>query len=147
MNEHNETTFDEALLSGYLDGELTQADRQRVRLHLEDDAEARSLVEEMAEIREVARSGDWVEPSDEQWNEAPRSSTSRFLRGTGWLLLGAWLAVVAVAVLWGLIFGPESWGEKALALAVVGGPLALFISVLIDRLKVMQHDRYRSVEK
>ena len=30
--------FDEALISGYLDGELTQGDAQRVRVHLEDCA-------------------------------------------------------------------------------------------------------------
>ena len=40
----NET---EPLLSGYLDGELTQGDRQRVELILEDCAECARVFDEM----------------------------------------------------------------------------------------------------
>ena len=39
------------MLSGYLDGELTQGDRQRVQLHLESCAKCRTAFDEMAELR------------------------------------------------------------------------------------------------
>ena len=45
--------FDEALISGYLDRELTQGEAQRVRLHLEDCAECRSLADEITRLREA----------------------------------------------------------------------------------------------
>jgi len=147
MSNHHETVFDEALLSGYVDGELTQADRQRVRLRLEEDPEARQQVDEMREIREAARSVGWMSPSDEEWNEAPRSAPSRVFRGAGWLIVCGWLVTVAFLVLKGFVLGPETLGEKLLALAVVGGPLALFLSVLIDRIKVLPNDRYTGVKK
>ena len=42
--------FDEALLSGYLDSELTQGDEQRVRLHLEGCAACKSEIEELRKL-------------------------------------------------------------------------------------------------
>ena len=45
MPEHCGRTFDDALLSGYLDHALTQADEQRVRIHLEDCATCRMQME------------------------------------------------------------------------------------------------------
>jgi len=147
MSQHHDIGFDESLLSGYLDGELTQADEQRVRLHLEEDAEDREMVLEMERIRQAARSTELPVPGDEEWNEAPRSAGSRWLRSTGWLLLVGWAVVLAGLAVWGLIVGPDEWWQKLLAIAVVGGPVLLFLSVLIDRLEVMKHDRYRGVEK
>ena len=41
------------MLSAYLDCELTQADRQRVRLHLEECAECRSAFEEMKALKRL----------------------------------------------------------------------------------------------
>ena len=139
--------FDESLLSGYLVGELTQADQQRVRLHLEDDGEARELVAEMRRIRDAARTTELAVPGDEEWSETPRTTGSRWFRRSGWVLLIGWGIVLAGLVLWGIVVGPDAWWQKVLAFAVVGGPVLLFLSVLLDRLKVMKHDRYRSVEK
>lgn len=147
MTEHYETQFDEAMLSGYLDGELTQADRQRVRLHLEDDPTARSLVAELRRIREAARTTDLVTPRDEEWQEAPRTEGSRWFRQTGWILVIGWAIVLVGLGLWGLFVGPNAWWEKLLATAVIAGPVLLFLSVLIDRVKVMKHDRYRRVKR
>ena len=42
----------EPLLSGYLDGELTQGDRQRVELILEDCAECVRVFKEMKKLRQ-----------------------------------------------------------------------------------------------
>jgi len=147
MSRHYDTGFDEALLSGYLDGELTQADRQRVRLHLEDDAAARELVDEMRRIREAARSTDLPAPLDEEWDESPRTAGSRWFRRSGWILVVGWAVVLVGLATWGLFAGPDSWWQKLLAGALVGGPVLLFLSVLTDRMQVMKHDRYRRVEK
>jgi anti-sigma factor RsiW len=147
MNEYRETPFDEALLSGYLDGELTQAEAQRVRLRLEEDAAARTLVDELGEIREAARSTRLPTPADDEWNEAPRSGVSRILRRSGWLLVILWVAALAGLVAWGVATGPENWLERAFTVGLIGGPALLLTSVFIDRIKVMKHDRYRRVKK
>ncbi len=113
MNEHRETTFDEALLSGYLDGELTQADAQRVRLRLEEDPAAKSLVDELEQIREAARSTRLPAPADEEWNETPRSGVSRILRRTGWILVIVWVGWLGGLALWGVATGPRDWFEQS----------------------------------
>jgi len=145
MTQQQDSGFEESLLSGYLDGELTQADNQRVRLRLEDDPEAHKTMIEMRRIREAARSTRLAVPADEEWNEAPRSVGSRWFRRSGWMLLCGWGIVLVGLAVWGLIVGPEEWWQKLLAVAVAGGPVLLFLSILTDRLKVMKHDRYRRV--
>lgn len=139
--------FAEELLSGYLDGALTQGDEQRVRLHLEDCSECRARVEEMSQLREVIMTTRFQTPADDQWDETPRSVASRFTRSAGWLLAGVWLVGVTGFVLWGVATGPQGWFEKSLVFGGLLGLALLFVSVLLDRLRVMPGDRYRGVEK
>ncbi len=147
MNEKCGRTFDEALLTGYLDGVLTQADDQRVRLHLEECADCRGLIDEMRETREATMTTRFELPADDQWNEAPRGLASRLSFGLGWTVLLIW----AVGLL-GLTVG-HIWSdgmpltEKLLLFGGLSGGALLFLSVLIDRLKTMRNDPYRRVEK
>jgi anti-sigma factor RsiW len=147
MNEHRVAAFDESLLSGYLDGELTQADAQRVRLRLESDSAARALFEELQRIRAAARSTRLPVPADEEWNEAPRSRGSRWLRGSGWLLIVALALVAGGLGAWALATGDQEWWQTLLAVGGVAGPVLLLSSALADRLKVAGSDRYRRVRK
>ncbi|MEZ5332443.1 MAG: zf-HC2 domain-containing protein [Thermoanaerobaculia bacterium] len=148
---HRETQtqppFDESLLSGYLDGELTQGEAQRVRVHLEDHPESRRLFEEMAAMRDAALSTRLPVPDDDQWDPAPRGPFSRLSRRMGWLLVLVWGAATAVLAVRGWWTADAPWTVKAVGVLVVGGPLLLLLSVLADRLKVMKTDRYRRVQK
>ncbi len=139
--------FDEVLLSGYLDGELTQGEEQRVRLRLEEDAEARSLLGELEQIRAAARSTELPAPSDAQWDEAPRDAASRWMRRTGWTAVLLIVAVLAGLAGWAWWTAPESPGMKLLAAGIVAGPLLLLGSVWRDRVRVGRTDRYRRVKK
>jgi len=139
--------FAEELLSGYLDGALTQGDEQRVRLHLEDCAECRARVEEMTQLREVIMTTRFQTPDDDQWDETPRGAASRLTRSAGWLLVAAWLACMTCFVLWEVATGPQGWFEKSLVFGGLLGLALLFVSVLLDRLRVMPGDRYRGVQK
>lgn len=142
---HSETPFDESLLSGYLDGELTQGEAQRVRVHLEDHPESRELLAQLAALRRVALSTELPVPDDDQWDARPRGAFSRFSRRSGWALVLVWLAVMAGLALWHWWTAPTAWWAKTLTAAIVGGPLLLLLSVLRDRLQVMKTDRYRRV--
>ena len=147
MNEKCGRTFDEALLTGHLDGALTQADDQRVRLHVEQCADCRRLIDEMRETREATMTTRFELPADDQWDEAPRGLASRLSFGLGWILLLIW----AVGLL-GLVVG-HLWSdampltEKLLLFGGLSGGALLFLSVLIDRLRTMRKDPYRRVEK
>ena len=147
MSSNCGRTFDEALLTGYLDGVLTQADRQRVRLHLEECVDCRRLIDEMSETREATMTTRFELPADDQWNEAPRGLASRLSAGLGWTLLLVWLVGMA-----GLLVG-HIWSdempliEKLLIFGGLSGIVLLFLSALIDRLKTMRTDPYRRVQK
>jgi len=140
-------TFDDSLLSGYLDGALGQSEEQRVRLHLEDCVHCRAMLEEMKELREMTISTRFEMPTDDQWNEAPRGSLSRLFRGLGWLLSIAWvLSLVGfVAAEWWA--GSAGTVERLLIFGGVSALAFLFLSILMDRWSTYRLDRYRGVRK
>ena len=147
MSERCTRTFDEALLSGYVDGELTQADEQRVRVHVEDCAACRTQVEAMQQVREVTMSSRFKVPADDQWSEAPRGTASRLAFGLGWTFLIVWASIVGGYALWEFWTAGGPLGAKLLAFAPVSAAVLLFLSVLIDRIKAMRTDPYRRVQK
>ena len=139
--------FDEALLSGYVDSELTQADGQRVRLHLEDCEQCRFLVEDLLSMREAAMTTPFPAPNDEEWQEEPRTVASHWLRRFGWLLVIVWALGAGALAVESFATSDATWHEKLLVLILIGGPVLLFLSVLIDRFKARKTDRYRGVKK
>ncbi len=139
--------FDEALLSGYLDGELTQAEEQRVRIHLEDHPDARALLDEMRQTREATMTTRLKVPEDVQWDERPRGPFSLFSRRLGWLMIIAWAVAVAAYGMWQFFTSPDNLVEKLVAASAVSGFGLLFLSVFLDRLRDARTDRYRRVEK
>jgi predicted anti-sigma-YlaC factor YlaD len=139
--------FDEALLSGFVDGALTQADEQRVRVHVEDCAACRMEVEGMLRLREVTMSSQFRTPADDQWSEVPRGRVSALSFGVGWLVIVVYLAGITAFGLWQFWTSDEPILGKLVAVAVPTGIALLFLSVLIDRLKAMRTDRYRRVQK
>lgn len=147
MSEALDHGFDEALISGYLDGELTQAEEQRVRLHLEDCSACRALADELKRIREAAMSTDFPLPDDRQWDETPRGGLSTFFRNVGWAVMLLWIGGVTVYGLWQLITNTEDLMENLLVFGLWFGLGLVFVSVLIDRLKTVKTDRYRRVQK
>lgn len=138
-------TFDEALMSGYLDGALVQGDAQRVRLHLEDCAACRSLVDELTAMREATMSSVFESPRDLEWSEAPRSEASSLARILGWPIVSAWIALVVGYGLWQSWQETENLVEQLMLAGGVSGFGLLFLGVLLDRLKARKTDRYREV--
>lgn len=147
MPERCGRTFDEAMLSGHVDGMLTQADDQRVRVHVEDCATCRAQVEEMRQLREVTMSSKFNVPADDQWSETPRGTTSWLTFSVGWTMLIAWAAIVGGYALWEFLTSDGPWLDKLVVVAPWSAIALLFVSVLIDRLKVMRTDPYRRVQK
>lgn len=147
MPEPCKTALPEELLSGYLDGALTQGEEQRVRIHLEDCEPCRLLFEDLAKLREATMSTQFETPRDDQWREAPRGGVSRLSFGLGWLLLGVWVLGLAGVALWQLATGPEGLGEKLLIFGGLSGFGLLVLSVVLDRIRTYRTDRYRRVEK
>jgi len=139
--------FDESWITGYLDGELTQAEAQQVRIHLEDCATCRGLFDDLTHIREATMTTPFPTPSDDQWDETPRGVVSRLSRNLGWLLLGLSSIGLAGLVAWQILTETSGRFEQLLILALGVALMGLFLSVLIDRIRARGSDRYRRVKK
>lgn len=144
------TGFPEELLSGRLDGELTQAEDQRVRLHLEDCPPCHRLYTELRTMREAAVSTEFPVPDrveDLSAEERPLTPASRVLRRVGWALLAVY--ALTIPVLW---FGKSlTLHEDVMVWVLLGSSLGgfglLLLSVLLDRIRSAKTDRYRRVKK
>lgn len=135
------------MLSGYLDGELTQGDRQRVELHLESCSKCRAVYEELADLRQAIGKMSFGEISREEWSKIMNDLPVRTSRGAGWLLYVAGFLVVC-----GYGFYEFLADDTVPALtrtgivALVIGSLLLFVSVLRERLLARKTDKYKDVQ-
>jgi predicted anti-sigma-YlaC factor YlaD len=147
MAESCPVRFDETLISGHLDGELTQAAEQRVRIHLEDCDHCRTILGELQTLRKTTMSTEFHQPDDSQWDERPRSGVSLVMRGAGWILAIVWAVLIAGYGLWQFWQGSANLVERVLVFGGLSALALLFASVLLDRLRTARTDPYREVEK
>lgn len=144
----NETNIHEhvgELLSGYIDGELTQQDQQRVRLHCENCADCRRGLDELRTLRETMGKSNLSNVRQDVWRETMDDTAVKATRGIGWVLFIGGLLLVAGYFVVTVI--PElSLLEALIVGGFYGGMLLLFISVLRQRLIERKSDKYKDVE-
>lgn len=135
------------MLSAFLDAELTQAESQRVRLHLEDCAICRKALDELRTLHDTAQSLEFPSPDRDEVARLENALSVRAPRITGWLLL------VVAGVFWAgyaayrFLMQPSVGFRELVVAASVAGFVLLFASVLRQRLLERPHDRYRRVRK
>lgn len=135
------------LLSGYLDGELTQQKSQQVRLHLESCQLCTDNLESLRALRERMGQAGLGDTNNDVWREMMDDTTVKVSRGIGWFLfVGGLLIIAGIGVVAFLTSSSLGAGEKLLVSAVYIGLGALFVSVLRQRLIERKTDRYRDVE-
>lgn len=136
-----------ALLSGYIDGELTQQDRQRVDIHCNECGECRRMRDELRELRGRVRDAQLSEYGEDKWREMMDDTTVKASRGIGWLaLIGGSLVLAGIAVFAFLTEPGIELHMKLIMVAIYGGFAALFVSVLRQRLIERKSDKYKDVE-
>jgi hypothetical protein len=134
-------------LSGYIDGELTQQEAQKVSLLIETDPEYKTLYDELSVMRHQVQSLSLQEQELEHLErlfQEPVAKTSRILGFT--LVSMSALAIVAFTLF--KIFTNPDIGllEKTLVGALGGGGLLLLISVLRQRMLTNKNDKYNRVK-
>ncbi len=141
-------SFDVALISGYVDGELTQGDQQRVRLHLESCSECSRTAAELRRLKEATMSTEFRVPEDTQWDETPQTAASRILHSFGWLLAGIWVVGIITYLAWQAATDSQSIQfEGLLGFGLLLAFALIVLSALLDRLKTRKTDPYRKVKK
>ena len=149
MNKHsNSGEHVGEFLSGYIDGELTQQDRQRVRLHCDSCPDCNSTLTELRRLRQRIGQAKLSDKDRDNWRESMDDTTVKAARGIGWLLLiGGALIGAGVGVYEFIITASTlSLLEKLIVGGIYGGMLLIFISVLRQRLIERKSDRYKDVE-
>ncbi len=136
------------LLSAHLDGELTQADRQRVRVHLEDCAECRREFEQLQKLQQITGSLDFAEPPEEKMRAIEQKLSVQAPRQLGWSFLLGGVAVWVAYAVYLFLTAPDllTW-QRLTAGAIVIGLVLLLVSVARQRWLELPHDRYRGVKK
>ncbi|RLA35472.1 MAG: hypothetical protein DRR15_07530 [Gammaproteobacteria bacterium] len=134
-------------LSGYVDGELTQQQRQRVDVHCASCAECAKDLHELQELRESIGNARLSNKNQDEWREMMNDTTVQTTRGIGWLLLiGGVLVCMGIGVFVFLFGSSVSLVEKLIVSAIYGGLALLFYSVLRQRLIERKTDKYKDVE-
>jgi len=135
------------LLSGFVDGELTQQERQLVTLHCEECIECRENLANLRVLRERIGKANLSEVGEDKWRETMNDSTVQTARGIGWLMFIAGLLAVAGIGLFMFLFDNQvSIGMKLIMIAIYGGLATLLYSVLRQRLIERKTDKYKDVE-
>ncbi len=136
-----------AMLTGYIDEELTPEDRARLEKHLTGCEACRGELAALTGLKEELAMMDFVEPTDVELDAYWAGVYNRLERRLGWILL----SVGAVAL---IAYGAFELVEKfvrdpSVALILKVGVLAgilglviLFVSILRERLAVSKADRY-----
>ncbi len=133
----------QALMSGYLDEELDEADRRHLELHLESCAECRREFDGLRGLVEAADSLHVETLPEDVWDEFLENVYNRTERRLGWALLILGIAALSSLVVYFLVVVP--WASplvKGVVALPVAGLLILFVSVLRQRLHVLKTDRY-----
>jgi len=134
-------------LSGYVDGELTQQQRQRVDVHCASCTECAKDLHELQELRESIGNARLSNRNQDEWREMMNDTTVQTTRGIGWLLLiGGALVCLGIGVFVFLFGSSVSLVEKLVVSAIYGGLALLFYSVLRQRLIERKTDKYKDVE-
>ena len=137
----------EEMLGGYLDGELTQQDRQRVEVHVETCERCRKTLAELEEIREGVGRLQHPEPTAEQWSTMMRITVTKTSRDLGWLLgIGGGVLLAGYATYEFATDDSTAALVKVAVAGIFGGMALLLLSVLIDRLRARKSDKYKDVE-
>jgi len=137
----------EAMVSGYLDGELTADQRADFQKHLAGCPQCRQQLAEMTALKESLAMMKFKEPSDVELERYWATIYTRLERGAAWVLLsvGAILLLCygSFRLLEGLIKDPTvDVLVKVGVMALVFGAVILFVSLLRERLAVRRVDKY-----
>jgi len=137
----------DTLISGYIDNELTQSQRQRVAVHLEDCAACRSQHDALLEVRRSIAGMDASAMTADAWHEMIDDATAKTSRRIGWILFVAGILVVMSYGAYEFLTRGE--GPLLVRLAtgtIIVGLISLFVSVLRQRLIERRTDKFKDVE-
>ena len=134
----------EIMISGCVDGEISEEDRQRLDTHL---AGCTACTRELDHMKRIVAGTDHAmavdEPPPEVWDTFLDGVYNRVERQSGWILLIVGVVALTAVGITLFAMSPEfSDLTKVLVSVPVAGLVILFLSVLRQRMRVAKTDRY-----
>lgn len=142
-----------AMLTGYLDGELTPEQRADLEGHLGTCRACEAELAELTKLKEELSMMRFKEPEDVELARYWRSVYNRLERGLGWVLFSVGAIIVlcygAFKLIEEVIKDPSvAVLLKVGVVALIFGTVVLFVSLLRERLVVGKVDKYsKEVER
>jgi len=147
MNKTDSCQHIEELLTGYLDGELTQQENQRVAVHIEQCEDCRKTWRQLQQLQQAVQETRYPNLEKETLETLMNDLTSKSLQGIAWFALSAGLAMIIAFTVYAFwIDTSMPWYHKLAMSLIWGGGIGLFVSVLRQRLIARKTDKYRRVK-
>ncbi len=140
------------LLAGYVDGELTDAEKLEFERELSHSAELRAELEEFMKLKEVTDSMRYADIPDQVWDSYWESLYKKTERGVGWIFFSVGAMIVLCFGLYEMFYGlftdPTAplWLQIGLPVSCVGAVI-LLVSYARERLFARKRERYTEVER
>ncbi len=135
------------MITGYLDGELSPEQDQRLQSHLSTCQECSGELANLRDLKENLAMIKFKEPSDAELDRYWKSIYNRLERGLAWILFSA--GAIIVLCYGGFKLIEQTIKDPNIALlfkigltALVFGAVILFVSLLRERLTVRKVDKY-----
>ncbi|MBT5708343.1 MAG: hypothetical protein HOI66_18675 [Verrucomicrobia bacterium] len=140
----------EPMISGYLDGELTQGDRQKVELILDECQTCQQNLKEMKQFRQHVGGITYTKMTESEKNRMSSEVTGSVGAGVGQLLVLGGFVVLYGSGIFYLLRDLIQNGEAPLFIriglpALFLGLGVLFFTVLLQRIRASKTDRYKNV--
>lgn len=137
------------MLSGYVDGELTQQQSQQVSQLLERDELARQIHEDLQQLKQHIATAEYPSLNEADLNHLDsimNDRTASSLQLYGWVAVVTGFLILTVPFLYAFLVNDTiALWIKLGATLLYGGGLMLFISVLRQRLLTRKSDKYNKV--
>lgn len=147
MKEHDTEEHMDNLISGYIDGELTQQQRQFVAVKMENDAAFKDKVEQFSALKAAVGKIKTPELESEKIDALLNDPTSMRYQTLGFaaLIIGVSIPVVFSFVTFYL--APDvRLTEKVIISLIGGGLIGIFISVARQQYIARKTDKYKGVK-
>jgi len=137
----------EIQISGYLDGELTQQQAQQVRVHIDSCEHCKKIYQDLKELKSQIGSLEYKDSDVEMLDKLESDLTSTVTRRGGMaLLILGFCICVGFSLLMFFTASDVPFVVKLFYGLFIFGGLALFVSVLRQRMMTYKNDKYRKVK-
>ncbi|MCW9027750.1 MAG: zf-HC2 domain-containing protein [Kangiella sp.] len=135
------------LISGYIDHELNQQDRQRVRVHIESCDQCRAVYDDLLAIKQEMGNLQYPECEEAQLDKIMKEPVANGMAIVGWIILIIGFVGFMVWQLFTFYTEPSvPFWVKAGVFLIEAGVLLLLGSVLRQRMIALKTDKYKNVK-